>query len=221
METKIKWQRARTPEQQDKRREEILQAAYTLFRDMDFETISLNSIAREANLSKTSVYLYFKTREEIFIHIYMESFREWISNSVKAIEKLSVPSSAHEIANAWVNATWYDDRMCSLAPLVNASIERNVSDDLLADIVWMKIKESLKLQSALRRFIPAFSDRDAYELLLFTLNLFSQFIANERNQNLLRVLKGEVFSAMDIHIRELLVNGVARLISSYMSYKIN
>ena len=221
METKMNRQRARTPEQQDKRREEILQAAYTLFRDMDIETISLNSIAREAKLSKTSVYLYFKTREEIFIHIYMETFREWISNSVKAIEKLSATSSAYDIANAWVNVSWSDERMCSLSPLVNASIERNVSDDLLADIVWMKIKESHKLQSALRRFIPVFSDRDAYELLLFTLNLFSQFIANERNHNLLRVLKGEIFSAMDIHIREFLVKGVARLISSYMSYKIN
>ena len=221
METKMNWQRARTPEQQDKRREGILQAAYTVFRDMDFETISLNSIAREAKLSKTSVYLYFNTREEIFIHIFMESFREWILNSVNAFEKLSDSSSAQDIANAWVNATWYDERMCSLAPLVNASIERNVSDDLLADIVWMKINESSRLQLALKRFIPVISDRDASELLLFTLNLFSQFIANERNHNLLRVLKGEIFSAMDIHIRELLVKGVARLISSYMSYKIN
>ncbi len=214
------WQRARKPDQRKKRRQDILHAAYRLFRDEDFSGISLNSIAREAQLSKTSIYLYFKTREEIFLHIYMNAFRDWISHSVTALKRLQSGSTAGIIAETWIDVLWNDEKMCSLSPLVNASIEHNVSDGLLADVVRMKLDESKRLHMALKRFLPYLSERNAYELLLYTINLFSQFIANEKNKQLLWVLGNDEFSGKGIHIRKLYIDGVSRLIFSYgMQYE--
>ncbi len=212
-----KWQRARKSDQKQKRRHEILQAAYKLFRDKDFEEISLNSIAEEAKLSKTSIYLYFNTREEIFIHIFEEAFREWITNSVKAFGKLPEGSTPWEIAIAWIEVIWDNERMCSIAPLLQLTIEHNVSEDLLANKLRMKLEESKKLQKSMQRFIPGLNLTDTFAMILYAFNLFSQFVANAKNRRLLNVLEGDEFSFLHIDLKQLTTNGVARLLDSYMN----
>lgn len=212
-----KWQRARTPEQQEKRHNDILRAAYVLFRDKDFEEISLNSIAEEAKLSKTSIYLYFKTREEIFMHIFEEAFRECITNSVKVLGNLQEGADASEIAHAWIRVLWNNERMCSLAPLLQLTIEHNISEDLLADKLRMKLEESKKLQKSLQRFIPGISLTDTFTMVLYALNLFSQFVANARNRRLLSVLSSDEFSPLHIDLKQFTINGVARLLDSYIN----
>ncbi|MBE0653817.1 MAG: TetR family transcriptional regulator [Bacteroidales bacterium] len=213
--TSEKWQRARKPDQRNLRRQEILQSAYRLFRDEDFSGISLNSIAREAELSKTSIYLYFKTKEEIFLYIYMQACQNMIDAMVAGLVRLPQNPGCMDIAEVCVSALWNDEKMCSLSPLVNASIERNVSDTLLAEVVRLKMNESKKLHQAMKRFLPNLSEKNAYEFLLYTINLFSQFIANEKNKQLLCVLGNEEFSGKNINIRELFIDGVSRLIYSY------
>jgi len=212
-----KWQRARTPVQQEKRRLDILQAAYKLFRSQDFEEISLNSIAEEAKLSKTSIYLYFKTREEIFMHIFEEAFREWITNSMKALDNLPEGSASQEIAATWIGVIWDNERMCSIAPLLQLTIEHNISEDILADKMRMKLEESKKLQKSMQRFIPGISLTETFTMILYALNLFSQFVANARNRRLLNVLSGDEFASLHIDLKQFTVNGVSRLLDSYMN----
>jgi len=212
-----RWQRARTPEQQEKRRLDILQAAYKLFLDKDFEEISLNSIATESKLSKPSIYLYFKTREEIFMHIFEEAFREWITNSVKVLGTMHEGADSGEIAHAWIDVLWNNERMCSLAPLLQLTIEHNISEDLLTDTLRMKLEESKKLQKSMQRFIPGINLTDTFTMILYALNLFSQFVANARNRRLLSVLSSDEFSSLHIDLTQFTINGVARLLDSYMN----
>ncbi len=79
------WVRARTLDQKEQRRQEILEAAYTLFHDLGYEQASLNRIAREARLSKSSIGLYFQTREEVFMEIFLKTFRDWFDETITAI----------------------------------------------------------------------------------------------------------------------------------------
>lgn len=214
-----KWQRARTPEQQEKRRHDILKAAYLLFRDMDFADITLNSIAKESKLSKTSIYLYFKTREEIFMQIFGEVFREWIAHSIVELDKISQKADSRKIAGTWIHILWSNERMCSIAPLLQLTIEHNISEEILAEKLKMKLEESKKLQKTMQRFIPGISVEDTFRLVLYTFNLFSQFIANARNDRLLKVLASEEFSYLHIDLKEWTVSGVAMFIDSFRNKK--
>lgn len=47
-------------------KEQILKAAKTFFLDIGFEKASMNMIAKEAGISKSNVYNYFSSKEEIF-----------------------------------------------------------------------------------------------------------------------------------------------------------
>lgn len=52
--------------QADPKREAILAAAFSVFRQYGFRRTSMEDIAREAGVSRASLYLHFRNKEEIF-----------------------------------------------------------------------------------------------------------------------------------------------------------
>lgn len=55
--------------QKDKRRNEIINAAETLFFSKGYENVSLDEIARKVDLGRSTLYLYFENKEELFFAI--------------------------------------------------------------------------------------------------------------------------------------------------------
>lgn len=51
------------------RRQAILKAARKLFFEKGFKNVSVESIAKRANISKGAVYLHFKSKDEIYTHL--------------------------------------------------------------------------------------------------------------------------------------------------------
>ena len=48
------------------RREQILEAAYQLFHESGFSAATMDQIAERAELAKGTLYLYFKSKEEVY-----------------------------------------------------------------------------------------------------------------------------------------------------------
>ncbi len=65
--------RARTQEQKNLRRLEILDAAEKHFHEVGYEAFSMASLAKLAGVVKGTLYLYFKTREEVFLTLHTRS----------------------------------------------------------------------------------------------------------------------------------------------------
>lgn len=57
----------RTQDRQDKR-QAILQAARQVFARRGFEPATLDTVAREAGLAKGTLYLYFRSKEDLYFH---------------------------------------------------------------------------------------------------------------------------------------------------------
>ena len=70
-------QRARSDEQKALRRQAVLTAAETYFLDVGFEAFSMTQLAKKTGLVKGTLYLYFKTREELFLTLYEQSLMRW------------------------------------------------------------------------------------------------------------------------------------------------
>ena len=70
-------QRARSGEQKALRRREVLEAAETYFLEVGYEAFSMSKLAKNIGLSKGTLYLYFQTREEIFLTLYDQSLIRW------------------------------------------------------------------------------------------------------------------------------------------------
>jgi AcrR family transcriptional regulator len=70
-------QRARTAEQKAMRRRAVLEAAETYFLEVGYEAFSMANLAKSIGVAKGTLYLYFETREEIFLTLYEQSLVRW------------------------------------------------------------------------------------------------------------------------------------------------
>jgi AcrR family transcriptional regulator len=127
----MNWERARTPDQQEQRSQEILAAAAALFRELTYEDVSLNAIAREAGFAKSNIYRYFTSREEIFLHLYLDDFSEWADDFVEVLKTLPAETAAERLAEVWLDVLMKHERMLDLTPLLGIALERNTSEDAL------------------------------------------------------------------------------------------
>ena len=95
--TKV-WQRARNEEQKQQRRSALLAAATRMLENQAMEEVSLNAIAREANVSKANVYRYFESREELFMTLMLEALRRWQSDVIESLREGEPSSGARHFA---------------------------------------------------------------------------------------------------------------------------
>jgi AcrR family transcriptional regulator len=65
----------RKEREKELRREEILNAAQKVFFEKDFSDATMDDIANAAEVSKGTVYLYFKSKEDIYLTVAMRGFK--------------------------------------------------------------------------------------------------------------------------------------------------
>ena len=80
-----------TPEQQEKRREEIISVALQLIEKNGFQKTSMREIAILANMGKSSLYDFFKTKDEIVVYAVEKEIEETIKNVHRIIADESSP----------------------------------------------------------------------------------------------------------------------------------
>ena len=81
-------QRARQPHQKAARREAILAAALELLAEVPFHEIPMAQIAERAGLAKGTLFLYFSTREELFLDVLRGQLHAWFWDLDSGLEDL-------------------------------------------------------------------------------------------------------------------------------------
>jgi AcrR family transcriptional regulator len=116
--------RARTDEQKSLRRQSILDAAESLFREGGFEAFSMAKLAKLTGVVKGTLYLYFETREEVFLVLYNQSLVRW---SEVLLDGLRVGMSDREYAALFYETAMADDGYKPLLARLEQTIEHNIS----------------------------------------------------------------------------------------------
>jgi AcrR family transcriptional regulator len=70
--------RARRSEDKDARRRSIIACARTFLGQRPYEAITLSDIARRVGLTKGALYLYFPSREALFLEVLGEDLQAWL-----------------------------------------------------------------------------------------------------------------------------------------------
>lgn len=73
----------RREREKNERRDSILRAAIQVYEQEGYHAITMEKIAEEAELGRATLYLYFKTKDEIFVHAiasYSDFFRKRLEN---------------------------------------------------------------------------------------------------------------------------------------------
>jgi len=154
------WVRARKPEQIEERRAAILDAATELFAEVDYSEVSLNAIARSAGFTKSNVYRYFSSREEIYLVLFLDEYRAWIERLIACLDQLPAESNADQISTSFVNEMLSHKRLLNLAPQLALSLERYSSEEAVLEFKLELAELGNRLAPAWARHLPGATDED-------------------------------------------------------------
>lgn len=76
-----------SPELINARREEIMNACEQLYKTMSFKEITIKEIGNVTSFTRTSIYNYFQTKEEIFLALLKREYELWIAFLKQAMEQ--------------------------------------------------------------------------------------------------------------------------------------
>ncbi len=141
------WQRARTEEQIEHRVQTITEATCRLYDSVPYHEITLAMIAREAGFTRSNLYKYFQTSEEIFLEILVNDLSEWYDEFVVEFE--AEPCGVDDFTERYLNLVQQRSRMVRLLTLLNTNLERNASVEKLTSFkirateTWNAMSETL------------------------------------------------------------------------------
>ena len=84
------------------RKEEIINACASLYETVSFKDITIRDIGAATSFSRTSIYNYFQTKEEIFLALLQREHELWIADLEELIRKnasMSAEAFAGEMAH--------------------------------------------------------------------------------------------------------------------------
>ncbi|AMC93819.1 hypothetical protein AOC36_07425 [Erysipelothrix larvae] len=196
------FQRARNAKQKDIRIHEITSATRELLEVNHFSTITLKKISDKCSFSRINLYNYFKTKEEIYLTIFLEDFQS-LYDDMFAIFKQYTILNAETFASLWCETIVKHHHALVWYTLVAGAFEDQVSEEVLAQFKEAMLQILHDLESLICSVFPKLSDKDCTYILCFCLNfgsaLFTTFNTYSHNyevkdnSNIISVSPGFVY----------------------------
>lgn len=160
--------RTRAIDEADKalRRQSLLQSALRLFLEQPTNLPSVQAIATEAGLAKGTIYLYFDTKEEIFLAILTHLYDGILSELLTNLE--SEPQVAQSVAATLSAYTRRHPAFLPLASMNTTILERNVKPDLVMQLKTRLYEGIARISQALNKRYPTLSLSECAQLLINT-----------------------------------------------------
>jgi AcrR family transcriptional regulator len=163
------FQRARSEEQREARRQAIIGAAAVMLAEMPVAEVTLNELSRRAGLAKSNVLRYFESREAVLLELLDSAWQDWLAQLDSELADAvvagdPVPSRADQLAAAVAASLAARPMLCDLISAQAAVLERNVSPQVAAQYKRASIAGISALGALLLRSVPELGEPDAFRL---------------------------------------------------------
>jgi len=118
--------RARSPDAKRARRQSILKTAEQILRSDGFDAFTMNSLAKTTGLAKGTLYLYFSSREELVLALYIHLNDDWVDRFLLA-EKAHLPPDYAALCTRFYQSFAADALLVDLAGRAASGLEPYVA----------------------------------------------------------------------------------------------
>jgi AcrR family transcriptional regulator len=162
------FQRARSEEQREVRRQAILGAAAAMLDEMPVAQVTLNELSRRAGLAKSNVLRYFESREAVLLELLDSAWQDWLAQLERdlgdAVDAAPLAGRADQLAAALAGSLAAHPMLCDLISAQAAVLEHNVSPEVAAQYKRASIAGITKLGRLLLAWVPELGEQDAIRL---------------------------------------------------------
>ena len=197
------------------RKEEIVNACAALYETMSFRDITLRDIGNKTSFTRTSIYNYFHTKEEIFLALLKREHDAWITDMDEMLRK---NTAMDEDAFAEDLSRILEKRGCMLK-LMSMNIydmEVNSRIENLVDFKKSYAEAFDTLGKCLQKFFPSMTQEDRKKFLYaFFPFLFGIYPFTTHTEKQLEAMKQAGIKEGDCTIYELTKPFLLRLLESF------
>jgi AcrR family transcriptional regulator len=143
--------RARDDAQKLARRQELLDAGWALFRDDGEQLPSVSQITRKAGLAKGTFYLYFKTKEELYIELFKEAFERVFFSLQRDLDDEAIELEI--LIDHFVHYVCKDEALIRLGAVFNGVLENHAEEEVLLRFKMRMVKLVMDTATLVSRLI--------------------------------------------------------------------
>ena len=174
-----------SPELTNARKEEIIAACRKLYETMSFKEITLKEIGQQTSFTRTSIYNYFETKEEIFLALFAQEY-DYFSQDLDRLCEQNETLTLDRLASALARALERRPLMLKLLSMNMYDMEANSRMERLVAFKTAYGASKDALDRCLKRFVPALDEKRRqtflYAFLPFVYGLYPYTMVTEKQK---------------------------------------
>jgi AcrR family transcriptional regulator len=158
-------QRATREPEKQYRRHVILDTARQLLDEHSYTAITMAGVAERAGLAKGTVYLYFPTKEALFLALQERMLVEWFANLDADLEQLG-PASAAAVAETVCRSLAPRPQLTRLLAILHSVLEQNIDYETAVGFKQMLLAHMQRTGALLERCLPFLRPGEGAQVIL-------------------------------------------------------
>ena len=172
------------------RKEEIINACEKLYQTMNFKDITLKDIGKETSFSRTSIYNYFQTKEEIFLALLKREYDLW-SKELSDITETNDKMEDDEIADTLARTLDNHRQLLKIMSMNHYDLEENSRIENLIDFKKSYGNSMNAVMDMLAKFRKDMDDKKRQEFIYsffpFMFGIYPYTVVTEKQKEAMKV----------------------------------
>lgn len=194
------------------RKEEIINACEKLYRTMSFKEITIKEIGNVTSFSRTSIYNYYETKEEIFLALLKREYDTWVLNLKEIIEKNNKMNN-EQIAKAIAHSLDERQQLLKILSMNHYDLEENSRMELLIEFKVSYGNALKTMTKLLEKFRPDIDGRKRKEFIYaffpFMFGIYPYTVVTEKQKEAMKAAKidyvySSVYDLTYVEVKKLL-----------------
>lgn len=177
-------------ERTNARKEEIINACEKLYQTMSFKDITLKEIGKETSFSRTSIYNYYQTKEEIFLALLKREYDSWITQLNDVTESKDILSD-DEIADVLTRTLDEHRQLLKIMSMNHYDLEEN---SRMEQLVEFKVSYGNALKAVMAMLAKFRKDMDiekrqefVYSFFPFMFGIYPYTVVTEKQKEAMKL----------------------------------
>lgn len=146
------------------RKDEIVSACEELYKTMSFKDITVKEIGCVTSFTRTSIYNYFSTKEEIFLALLQREYTLWIEQ-LKKLRADNIEMSRAEFASALAHSLEERENLLKLLSMNHYDMEANSRMERLVEFKKVYGQALAEVKNCLTQFFDDMSEEDKRDFI--------------------------------------------------------
>ena len=153
-----------SPELTNSRKQEIINACEKLYQTKSFKEITLKEISTETSMTRTSIYNYFQTKEEIFLALLQREYELWNAELNKIMAEFPTLTS-EEFADKLAKSLENRKQLLKIMSMNHYDMESNSRPERLEEFKGAYGNSLRTVMNCLEKYFPEMPNREKQNFL--------------------------------------------------------